>query len=135
MVDARDIADAAVIELLRRDRSVTPLPRAIFELSGPDALTGTALAGIWAEALGRDVRYAGNNLDGFEQAIKAGAPAWLAYDMRAMMRRYQDDGAVATADDIAGLSTLLGRPPRAYRDFAQETAQQWTRDGLIGPRD
>ncbi len=125
MVDVRDIADAAVIELLRRHRSATPLPRKIYELSGPDALTGPMLAGIWAETLGREVRYAGNDLDAFEKNIKALAPAWKAYDMRAMMRRYQNDGAVATPDQIARLSDLLGRPPRRYRDFAQETARQW----------
>lgn len=125
MVDVRDIADAAVIELLRRHNSAVPLPRVIYELSGPDALTGPALAAIWADTLGREVRYAGNDLDAFEKAIAANAPAWKAYDMRAMMRRYQDDGAIASAADVARLGALLGRAPRSYRDFARETAQQW----------
>lgn len=125
MVDVRDIADAAVIELLRRDSSALPLKREIFELSGPDALTGSVLAGIWAETLQREVRYAGNDLDNFEKNIKAMAPSWKAYDMRAMMRRYQQDGAVASEQDLQRLTDLLGRPPRAYRDFAEETAQQW----------
>jgi len=125
MVDVRDIADAAVIELLRRDRAPAALPRVTYELSGPDALTGTALATIWANALGRDVRYAGGDLDAFEKAVKAMAPAWLAYDLRAMMRRYQSDGAVATPADLDRLTTLLGRAPRSYRDFARETARGW----------
>lgn len=125
MVDVRDIADAAVIELLRRDRAPAALPRATFELSGPDALTGTSLAEVWSDAMGREVRYTGGDLDAFEQAVKTKAPAWLAYDLRAMMRRYQADGAVATPDDIVRLSTLLGRPPRNYHDFAQETARSW----------
>ena len=42
-----------------------------------------------------------------------------------MMRRYQADGAVATPADIDRLTTLLGRPPRSYRDFARETARSW----------
>lgn len=125
MVDVRDIADAAVIELLRRHGAPAALPRVMYELSGPAALTGATLAGIWADTLQRDVRYAGNDLDAFENNFKAFAPAWLAYDMRAMMRRYQLDGAVATPDDIARLTALLGRAPRSYRDFAQETAAQW----------
>jgi uncharacterized protein YbjT (DUF2867 family) len=125
MVDVRDIADAAVLELLRRDRADTALPRVTCELCGPDALTGASLAALWAETLGRDVRYAGNDLDAFENNVKARAPAWLAYDMRAMMRRYQHDGAVATPADLDRLTTLLGRPPRRYRDFAVETAQVW----------
>lgn len=125
MVDVRDIADAAFIELLRRERASAALPRVTYELAGPDALTGSALAGIWAETLNRDVRYGGNDLDAFENNLKAFAPAWLAYDLRAMMRRYQTDGAVAMPDDIARLTDLLGRPPRSYRDFARDTAAQW----------
>ena len=125
MIDVRDIADAAVIELLRRDRAPAPLPRVTFELSGPDALTGASLAAVWTDVLGRDVRYAGGDLDAFEKAVKTRAPAWLAYDLRAMMRRYQADGAVAAPADLDRLTTLLGRPPRAYRDFARETARDW----------
>jgi len=79
----------------------------------------------WDRTLGRNVRYAGNDLDAFENNIKARAPAWMAYDMRAMMRRYQNDGAVATPADIDRLTTLLGRAPRRYRDFTVETAQSW----------
>ncbi|MEP6502366.1 MAG: NmrA/HSCARG family protein, partial [Betaproteobacteria bacterium] len=119
------IADAAVIELLRRDRAPAALPRATYELSGPDALTGTSLANVWSGALDREVRYAGGDLDAFEKAVKTKAPAWLAYDLRAMMRRYQADGAVATPDDLVRLTTLLGRPPRSYRDFAREMARSW----------
>ena len=125
MIDVRDIADAAVIELLRRDRAPAALPRVTYELSGPDALTGASLAAIWADALGRDVRYVGGNLDAFEKAVKTKAPAWMAYDLRAMMRRYQSDGAVATPADLDRLTTLLGRAPRTYRDFARETARGW----------
>lgn len=125
MVDVRDIADAAVIELLRRDRASAALPRATYELSGPDALTGTSLANVWSDVLGREVRYPGGDLVAFEKAVKTKAPTWLAYDLRAMMRRYQVDGAVATPDDIERLTTLLGRPPRSYRDFARETARSW----------
>ncbi len=125
MVDVRDIAEAAVIELLRRDRAPAALPPTTYELVGPDALTGPSLAAIWAEALGREVRYAGGDLDAFEQAIKTKAPAWLAYELRAMMNRYQLDGAVATRADIERLTALLGHPPRSYRAFAHETARGW----------
>jgi uncharacterized protein YbjT (DUF2867 family) len=125
MVDVRDIADAAVIELLRRDRAPVALAPVTYELVGPDALTGRSLAAIWSETLGREVRYAGNDLDAFEKAVKANAPAWLAYDLRAMMHRYQVDGALATRADLDRLTTLLGRAPRSYRDFAHETARGW----------
>ena len=125
MVDVRDIGEAAARELLRRERAGTKLPREIYELVGPDALTGDALASLWSRALGRPIRYAGDDLERLEQQLKAFGPAWLARDMKLMMRRYQQDGAVATAQDVARLSGLLGHAPRSYRDFAMSAAAQW----------
>ncbi|MFM0056449.1 NmrA/HSCARG family protein [Paraburkholderia phytofirmans] len=125
MVDVRDIGEAAARELLRRERSATRLPREAYELVGPDAITSEAVVSIWAEALGRTVRYGGDDLDVLEQRLKAAAPGWLAYDMRLMMSRYQQDGAVASQAQIDHLATLLGRQPRSYRDFAAEMAAAW----------
>ncbi|WP_144107747.1 NmrA/HSCARG family protein [Paraburkholderia sp. BCC1886] len=127
MVDVRDIGDAAARELLRRERADAPLPRETYELVGPDALTAESITLIWAEALGRPVRYGGDDLDLLEQRLKAAAPSWLAYDMRLMMRRYQQDGAVASPQEIARLATLLGRQPRSYREFATAMAAAWTK--------
>jgi uncharacterized protein YbjT (DUF2867 family) len=127
MVDVGDIADAAAVELLRRERSPVPLPRKVVELSGPDALTGPALAKIWSEILGHEIRYGGGDLDAFEQQLKAFMPAWKAYDLRAMFRRYAQDGAVASRADVENLTALLGRAPRSYRDFAAATASDWAK--------
>lgn len=126
MVDVRDIGEAAAKELLRREHASAPLPREIFELVGPDVLTGATLAKLWTDILGRPIAYAGDDLDGLEQALKRFGPAWLAYDMKLMMRRYQKDGAVATDQDLARLTALLGHPPRSYRDFAETTAAGWS---------
>ena len=60
-----------------------------------------------------------------EQRMKAMLPSWHAMDLRLMLNRYQTDGAAATAADIARLSSLLGRAPRSYRDFARDAAAQW----------
>ncbi|MEK6422480.1 MAG: NmrA family NAD(P)-binding protein [Burkholderia gladioli] len=125
MVDVRDIGDAAARELLRRELAAGPLPRATFELIGPDALTADALAAIWAEALQRPVRHGGDDLDALDARLKPFAPGWLVYDMRLMMQRYQQDGAVATAGDVDALTALLGRAPRPYRAFAEACAAQW----------
>ncbi|MBB2201066.1 SDR family oxidoreductase [Gluconacetobacter tumulisoli] len=125
MVDTRDIGEAAAKELLRRDRSATPLPRETYDLVGPDCLDGEAIAAIWSEALGKTVQYGGDDLDSLEQRVRAFAPAWLAYDLKLMFRRYQQDGAPADGTQVARLTTLLGRPPRPYRDFAADSAQQW----------
>ena len=125
MVDVRDIGEAAAKELRRRDQARAPLPREIYELVGPDALTGETLAALWRAGFsGRPVRYAGD--DRWEHRLKSfGGPSWLAYDMKLMMRRYQADGAIASVEDIARLAGLLGHPPRSYRDFATAAAAGW----------
>ncbi|TAM55298.1 MAG: NmrA/HSCARG family protein [Paraburkholderia sp.] len=125
MVDVRDIGDAAARELLRRERSAVPLPRVTFDLVGPDALTSDSIRAIWADALQRPIRYVGDDLDTLEAQLKPFTPDWLLYDIRLMMQRYQQDGAVATAREIDSFSRLLGRAPRSYRDFAQATATAW----------
>ncbi|MFM0624862.1 SDR family oxidoreductase [Paraburkholderia xenovorans] len=127
MVDVRDIGEAAARELLRRELAAGRLPRETYELVGPDAITSETVVSIWAEALGRTVRYGGDDLDVLEQRLKAAAPGWLAYDMRLMMSRYQQDGAVASQAQIDHLATLLGRQPRSYRDFAVDMAAAWAK--------
>ena len=127
MVDIRDIGEAAAIELLRREQSITPLPREIYPLVGPDSLSGEDIAAIWSDALGRAIRYGGNDLQAMEQRMKTMLPAWYALDLRLMFGRYQSDGAVATADDIARLTQLLGRAPRSYAAFARDAAAQWAK--------
>ena len=125
MVDIRDIGEAAAKELLRRERADAPLPQETYELVGPDVLTGTTISALWSDVLGRPIGYAGNDLDALEQRLKSFGPAWLAYDMRLMMYRYQQDGAIATDGEIARLATLLGHAPRSYRDFAKAAAAGW----------
>jgi hypothetical protein len=127
LVDARDIGEAAAKELLRREHSAIPLPREAYALVGPDVLTGPALAAIWAERLGRQVTYGGDDLDAFEQRFRAFIPSSRVYDvvMMMMMRHYQTDGAIATKAEIERLVGLLGHQPRSYRDFAKEMAAAW----------
>lgn len=125
MVDTRDIAEVAASRLLLRERSGGPLPREIVELVGPDSLTGPGLATLWTEVLGRPIRYAGDDLVAMEQKMATVAPGWQAYDMRLMMNRYQQDGAMATSAELDRPTALLGHAPRSYRDFAEAAARRW----------
>lgn len=125
MVDIRDIGEAAAVELLRRERADAPLPHETYELVGPDVLTSGTISTLWSDVLGQQIGYAGNDLEALEQRLKAFGPAWLAYDMRLMMQRYQQNGAVATDGEIARLTTLLGHAPRSYRAFAEGAAAAW----------
>ncbi|WP_386340043.1 NmrA family NAD(P)-binding protein [Xanthomonas citri pv. citri] len=120
MIDARDIADIAVVELLRRDRADGPLPRVTLELVGPRALTGTDVAKVWSAALGREIAYAGDDVAAFEAQLAKYGPSWLAYDMRLMMSGIQRFGMHAAEGTVAKLQAILGRPLRTYEDFVRE---------------
>ncbi|KQS67589.1 NmrA family transcriptional regulator [Rhizobium sp. Leaf371] len=122
MIDVRDIAEIAALELLRRERASEPLPIDRINLVGPDVLTGTDIAAIWSDVLDRTISYGGDNTEGFEQNLKQFVPAWMAYDMRLMGERFMTDGMLPADGDVERLTMLLGRPLRRYRDFAQETA-------------
>ena len=122
MVDARDIGEVAAIELLRRDAGERALPLERIDVVGPDTLRGADLAALWSDVLQRPVAYGGDDTAAFEQNLRRFMPAWAAYDMRLMAERFQSDGMVPDAGDVACLSALLGRPLRSYRQFAEEVA-------------
>jgi uncharacterized protein YbjT (DUF2867 family) len=120
MVDTRDIADVAVAELLRRERAQRPLPQLTLDVVGPDVLTGESAAEIWSAALGRQVTYAGNDVDGFEKQMASFGPAWLAYDMRLMMLGIQKFGMQSSEHAVNRLQEIVGHPLRTYVDFVRE---------------
>ncbi|MDH6165705.1 uncharacterized protein YbjT (DUF2867 family) [Variovorax boronicumulans] len=121
MIDARDIADVAVAELLRRDRAPAPLPRVMLELVGPELLTGESVAKAWSAALGREVTYGGDDVAAFEAQMASLGPSWLAYDMRLMMAGIQKFGMHGAEGAADRLQAILGRPLRKYTDFVKET--------------
>ncbi|MDO7897288.1 NmrA/HSCARG family protein [Pseudomonas citrulli] len=120
MIDTRDIADVAVTELLRRDRSPSALDRLTLDLVGPQALTGAAVARIWSEALGREIAYGGDDVAAFEGQLAAYGPAWLAYDMRLMMEGIQAFGMRAGEGAVGRIEGILGRALRGYEGFVGE---------------
>jgi uncharacterized protein YbjT (DUF2867 family) len=120
MIDARDIGEIAAIELVRREKSPTPLPLVRINLVGPDTLTGAKAAAIWSEVLGRMIAYPGDDTAGFEKNLRQFMPTWMAFDMRLMSERFLTDGMIPEAGDVERLTKLLGRPLRSYRDFVAE---------------
>ena len=119
-VDVRDIAEAAAICLTQEGHDWET-----YELAGPEALTGEATAAIWAEALGRPVSYAGDDLDAWEQQMSTFLPVWMAFDFRRMYEYFQREGFTASEATLARQSDLIGHRPRAFADFARETAALW----------
>jgi uncharacterized protein YbjT (DUF2867 family) len=122
MVDARDIAEVAAIELIRRDRAPGRLPISTINVVGPETLTGEDVAAIWSEVLGRPVRYGGDDPSGFEQNMATFMPRWMAYEMRLMAERYVSDGMIPEAGDRERMASLLGRALHGYRETAVRLA-------------
>ncbi|MYN39483.1 NmrA family NAD(P)-binding protein [Duganella sp. FT109W] len=122
MISVDDIGEIAAIELVRRNQSATPLPLERINLVGPETLTGNDIAAAWSAVLGRAIAYGGGDTAAFEQNLRQFMPGWMAYDMRLMGERFLTDGMLPGAGDVDRLTALLGRPLRAYRDFAAAIA-------------
>jgi len=122
MVDARDIAEIAAIELIHRDAAPDALPIETINLVGPDTLTGTDVAAIWSDVLGHPVTYAGDDPSGFEANMATFMPKWTAYEMRLMAERFVSDGMIPQDGDRERLVNLLGRPLHSYRETAVRIA-------------
>lgn len=119
-VDVRDIGEAAAIALTD-DGHIGET----YNLVGPAAHTGESTAKVWSEVLGREVAYGGNDLDAWEaQTLQYMAPH-LVFDFRHMFDFFQRKGFMATDEDIARQTGLLGHPPRSLEEFARETAASW----------
>lgn len=122
MVDARDIAEIAAIELIRRHEAPGHLPIETINVVGPDTLTGANIAAIWSEVLARPIAYGGDDPSGFETNMAMFMPEWTAYEMRLMAERYVSDGMIPEAGDLSRLTNLLGRPLHGYREAAARIA-------------
>jgi len=120
VVDIRDIAEATAIVLTSEEHNGKT-----YNLNGPEAVSGPKAASIWSRLLGKKIRYAGHDMDAFEEQMRKSAPSWSAFDIRMMFQGYLERGFVAETGDVEKLTKLLGHAPRRYEDFAAETAALW----------
>jgi uncharacterized protein YbjT (DUF2867 family) len=119
-VDVRDIAEATALALTSDGHFGK-----IYNLNGPEPLSGPKIAAIWSNVLDREIRYTGHDMDAFEEQMRNRAPSWSAFDIRMMFQGYLERGFAAEPGDVETLTQLLGHPPRRYEDFAAETAALW----------
>ena len=125
MVDIRDIAEVAALEILKRERGPKRLPHDLIDISGPEVLTADVVALIWTEVLGKKISYAGDDLHAFERKTAEHGSAIMAFDVALMFEWWQKIGVSPMPNAEERLTAMLGRPLRTYRAFAQETALQW----------
>ena len=119
-VDVRDIAEAAAIALTEPGHEGKT-----YHIAGAEPQTGTSTAEIWSQALGKQIAYAGNDLEEWERQTLTFLPAWMTFDFKLMYEFFQKEGLLATAEDIELQTRLLGHEPRKFEDFARETANIW----------
>jgi len=119
-VDVRDIADCAINALTKPGHDGLT-----YEVHGPDTLTGEGIAGIYTKHLGREVRYSGNDLDTWGEKAKNMMPEFMIPEMRIMYEFFQDNGMIASKDDLEKMQKLLGRKPRTFDDFVKEITVEW----------
>ncbi len=119
-VDVRDIADCAIAALTK-----SGYEGKTYDIHGPDTLTGESTARIYSKQLGREVRYSGNDVGAWAEKSKGMMPDFLIADMRIMYEFFQNNGMIATKDDLENMKMLLGRKPRSFDDFVREIAAEW----------
>ena len=119
-VDVRDIADCAINALLK-----SGYENETYEVHGPDILTGEGIAGIYTKHLGQEVRYGGDDIDAWAERSKGAMPEFLIADLRIMYRFFQDNGMIASKNDLEKTEKLLGRKPRIFDAFVKEITLEW----------
>ncbi len=119
-VDVRDVADCAINALTRSGHEGRT-----YEVHGPDTLTGEGVAGTYTKHLGKEVRYAGDDIDAWAERSKGMMPEFLIADMRIMYQFFQNNGMIASKDDLEQTEKLLGRKPRTFDAFVKEIAMEW----------
>lgn len=123
-VDVQDIALAAVNSILDKRHSGQ-----IYPLVGPDALTGEGTAEIYSRVLSRPVAYIGADLEGWENGARGGMPDWLVTDLKIMYGHFLEHGLAATPGEVEACSSILGRAPGRFADWAEAVARAWTAQG------
>lgn len=119
-VDVRDIAEASANALMHSGHE-----NKSYTLAGPDVLSGEISAKHWSDALGRTIKYGGNDLDAWSKQMSAFMPAWAVYDFRLMYEMFQAKGLKATNAQLEECATIVGHAPRSYADFVRETVAAW----------
>jgi uncharacterized protein YbjT (DUF2867 family) len=122
-VDVRDIAEAAAEALLNSGHQGQT-----YDLVGPDAVTGPWTTQVWSRVIGREIKYAGDNLDAWEREQLKYLPDWMVFDFRMMYEHFQKHGLKASDEAVTRVTKLIGHAPRSFEAFAAETAAMWKAD-------
>ncbi len=119
-VDVDDVAEASFNALTKPGHEGQS-----YSLVGPDALTGPAVARMYSEELGREIKYGGNDLDAWTKVNIAYLPHWMVWDFALMYKLFQEEGLKASPSDLMQTERAVGRPPKRFADFVKATVSAW----------
>ncbi|ACU37032.1 NmrA family NAD(P)-binding protein [Actinosynnema mirum] len=114
-IDLRDAAEVITTALTDADFAAGS-----YQLLGPESLNGEQSARIWAEALGREVVYTGDDPE-WRQAF---ARRLSGRKLADWIRSFELLGSAPIPTDPAEVETmteLLGRAPRTLRDYVRDS--------------
>jgi uncharacterized protein YbjT (DUF2867 family) len=118
-IDARDIA-AVAIHALTEDGHANQK----YTLTGADALDYNAVAAILSETLGRPVRYTSPSVFSFiRQQLASGEKLGYTLVVTALYTITRFGNAKEVTRDV---TTILGRDPISFDQFAQDYRECWT---------
>ena len=126
-IDVRDIALAAANALLKDE-----FTGKTFALVGPDLMTGESTAKVYGKYLGKEVVYAGDDLEKWSAQMKGMLPEWLVADFVIMYRHFQTNGLIATPEHHAETERILGRKPISFDSFSEEIVARWKTESVAG---
>jgi uncharacterized protein YbjT (DUF2867 family) len=113
VVDARDIADVAVVALTESGHVGK-----VYELSGPEALSNHDVAGTLSDVLGRKISYrdipAGEARDAL---IAGGMSEWM---VNVILELFEMSAADEAAEVNGEVERLTGRAPIRFEDFVRD---------------
>ena len=118
-VDVRDLADVAVAALTTAQHD-----NKVYALTGPEALTFTEMAHQLSRAIGRTITFVDVPPESIRAAlVDLGFPAWQADGLLEEFAMYRRGEAAGVEP---GVREALGRPPRAFAEFARDYAPLFT---------
>ena len=127
MIDARDIASAAVTTLTSNAHDGRT-----YTLTGPKALSFDEVASILGAQTGIHVRHMGVSPDDVRQAVqRTGVESWFADDMANLHDLLASGYEDLVTDDV---HTVTGGPPRPLAQFAHDFAETLTAHNADGQR-
>lgn len=118
-VDLRDLGEIAATALLD-----PAFPAGRYPVVGPRSLTGPECAEIWAEALQRPVRYAGDDDAALDAAINRHVTGYRREDWLSSFKRLRNFSMKTSSKELAITEGLLGHRATDFTEFVRRVVAE-----------